>query len=408
MSSSRLHPIPEPGSPVDAHTPDRAGRRRLSAVAFSLLASALLCVSSGPAARMLHAAEPGPLTASVQPFVDRQELAGAVMAIATPESIVTVQTAGWADIEAQKPMQPDTLFWIASQSKVITAAAVMVLVDEGRISLDDPVEQHLPEFKTQLLVGEKKPTRKMTIRNLLSHTSGLPFKSSAEEPTLDCLPLADCVRSYALTPLEYEPGTKYQYSNAGINTAARVIEVVTGTPFETFLEERLTKPVGMVDTTFWPTEQQVARLAKSYKAGPDNKGLVATTVPQLRYPLTDKQQRFPMPGGGLFSTAHDVARFYQMLLQDGRIDGQRILSEASVKELTRRQTAPEIKESYGLGLSVSPTTFGHGGAFGTNTMADRNRKVISIWLVQHANFPGEGAKSQEAFRQAFLKETSKK
>ena len=271
----------------------------------------------------------------MQPFVDRQELAGAVMLVADKDKVLAAEAVGWADIAAQKPMQTDSMFWIASQSKPITAAALMMLVDEGKVNVDDPVEKYLPEFQGQMVVAEKdaehvllrRPKHPITVKNVLSHTSGLPFKSALEEPTLDLFPLAARVRSYAMTPLEFEPDSKYQYSNAGINTAARIIEVVAGMPFERFLDERLFQPLGMKDTTFWPSDEQVARIAKSYKPGPGNQGLEETTIGQLYYPLTDRTQRFPMPAGGLFSTAHDMARFYQMLLNGGQLDGKRYLSE---------------------------------------------------------------------------------
>ncbi|MCY2988977.1 MAG: serine hydrolase, partial [Planctomycetota bacterium] len=286
----------------------------------------------------LQAQTTGTIVASVQPFVDRQELAGAVMLAADKDKVLAVEAVGWADIIAKKPMQTNSLFWIASQSKPITTAALMMLVDEGKVNVDDPVEKYLPEFRGQMVVVEKqsdrvvlqKPKHPITVRNVMSHTSGLPFKSALEEPTLDRYPLSVRVRSYAMTPLDFEPDSKYQYSNAGINTAARIIEVVTGKTFEKFLDERLFQPLGMSDTTFWPSEEQAARIAKAYKPGPGNKGLEATTIGQLTYPLTDRAERFPMPAGGLFSTAHDLVRFYQMLLNGGQLGGQRILSEAAV------------------------------------------------------------------------------
>ncbi|MCY2967887.1 MAG: serine hydrolase [Planctomycetota bacterium] len=349
--------------------------------------------------------ERGVLAPSVQSYVDREELAGAVMLVAGRDGVMDVEAVGWADIAAKKPMRTDSIFWIASQSKPITAAALMILVDEGKISLDDPVEKYLPEFQGQMYVAEReadrkvlrKPRHPITIRNVLSHTSGLPFKSAIEVPTLDLWPLSLRVRSYAATPLDFDPDTKYQYSNAGINTAARVIEVVTGTSFEEFLDRRLLQPLGMKETTFWPTNDQAARVATAYKPGPKNQGLVATQIEQLKYPLTDRTARSPMPAGGLFSTAEDLSRFYRMLLNDGELDGRRVLSKAAVDELTKRQTPPELPESYGLGFSVGGTTFGHGGAYSTNSFADRQQGKIYVWLVQHAGFPGEGDKSQGAF-----------
>ena len=382
-------------------TPLRFAGLTMATHSLLLLASILL-PSTGRAADKLVPA--------VQPFVDREELAGAVMLVADRDQVLALETVGWSDRAAQRPMAADALFWIASQSKPITAAAVMLLVDEGRISLDDPVEKYLPEFRGQMVVAERdaervvlrRPKHPITIRNTLNHTSGLLFKSGIEEPTLDLFPLATRVRSYALTPLDFEPDSRYLYSNAGINTAARVVEVVSGQPFEQFLDERLLRPLGMHDTTFWPTEQQVARLAQAYQPGPGNKGLTATRISQLHYPLTDRGQRFSMPAGGLFSTARDVARFYQMLLRGGELDGRRTLSAAAVTELTRRQTAAELTTSYGLGFSVGDSTFGHGGAYSTNSTADTRSGLILIWLVQHAGFPGEGGKSQDAFRQAAL------
>ena len=348
------------------------------------------------------------LASHVQPYVDRQELAGAVMLVADGQKTLAIESVGWADIAAKKPMRPDSLFWIASQTKPITAAALMMLVDEGKVHVDDPVEKYLPEFRGQMVVVEKddnhmllrKPTHPITVRNILTHTSGLPFQSALEGPTLDQYPLSARVRSYAMTPLQTEPDAKYQYSNAGINTAARIIEVVTHMPYEKFLDDRLFKPLGMTDTTFWPADEQVARIAKSYKPGPDNKGLEETTIGQLHYPLTDRTERFPMPAGGLFSTAHDVARFYQMLLNGGQFEGKRYLSEAAVKQMTSRQTPQGMNESYGFGIGVGGNYFGHGGAFSTNSWADTGRGQIFVWLVQHAGFPGEGGKAQDAFKKA--------
>ena len=330
------------------------------------------------------------------------------MLVADRDKVLALEAAGWADVAARKPMRADSIFWIASQSKPVTAAALMLLVDEGKMQLDDPVEKYLPEFKGQMFVAEKdgehkllkQPAHPITVRNVLSHTSGLPFKSAIEEPRLDLWPLALRVKSYAMTPLDFDPDTKYQYSNAGINTAARIIEVVTGMPFEKFLSVRLFEPLEMSDTTFWPNVEQAARVALSYKPGPEKKGLVAIHIDQLTYPLSDHSERFPMPAGGLFSTAADLSRFYRMLLNGGQLDGRRYLSDGAVEELTKRQTPAALKDSYGLGFSAGKTTFGHGGAYSTNTFADKEHGLIFVWLVQHAGFPGEGDKSQDAFRKA--------
>jgi CubicO group peptidase (beta-lactamase class C family) len=348
------------------------------------------------------------IVAALQPFVDSHSLAGAVALVADRDRVLSISTVGFADVAGHQPMRPDTLFWIASQSKSITAAALMILVDEGKVKLDDPVGKYLPEFNQQWLAVEhdqehlllKKPKRPVTVRHLLNHTSGMPFSSLLEQPTLDLLRLRDATRSYALTPLQSEPGTKYAYSNAGINTAGCLIEVVSGMPYEEFLHQRLCQPLGMKDTTFWPNQEQVARLAKSYQPNPAKDGLEETRISQLRYPLDDRTRQ-PMPAGGLFSTAGDVARFCQMVLGGGQFKGRRLLSEAAAREMTKKQTG-DLKESYGLGWSTNGTTFGHGGAMATNMTVDARRGLITVFLVQHTGFPGNGGNAQEAFRKAAL------
>ncbi len=342
------------------------------------------------------------LTAAVQPFVENHSLAGAVMLVADKNKILKLETAGYADIAAKSLMGPKAVFWIASQSKPITAAALMILLDEGKLTLDDPVEKYLPEFKELMVMGPdkqlKKPNHPITIREILSHTSGMSFRSAAEQPTLDLLPLRDAVHSYAKTPLQSEPGTKYSYSNMGINTAGRIIEVVSGMPYEDFLEKRLLTPCGMKDTTFWPNEEQIQRLAKSYKPSKDKTGLEEIKIGQLKYPLNDRKRQ-PMPAGGLFATAEDVARFCQMVLNKGVHDGKRILSEQAVKEMTSKQTG-SLPTGYGLGWSIGGNTVGHGGAEGTNMSIDTKQGLVLVWMVQHAGYPKGGEKAQGAFRKA--------
>lgn len=347
-----------------------------------------------------------PIADALKPFVEKGELAGAVALVASKDKVLAVEAVGFADRATQRVMKPDAMFWIASQSKPITAAAVMMLVDEGKLNLDDAVEKYLPEFKGQQLDAGKGPDGKpllkapahpITVREVLSHTSGLPFKSAAEQPTLDALPLRDAVASYAKTPLTFEPGTKYTYSNAGINTAARLIEVLTGQSYEAFMDARLFKPLGMKDTTFWPNAEQLKRLATPHKVNAAKTGLETNSISQLRYPL-DGPGRYPMPAGGLFATADDVAKFCQMVLNGGELNGKRYLSAKAVKEMTSRQTAATLT-AYGLGWSAG-ATFGHGGALATNMTIDPTRGLIFVWLVQHSGYPGEGGKAQGAFKQA--------
>jgi CubicO group peptidase (beta-lactamase class C family) len=361
----------------------------------------------GPA-RHSAAESPKTISAALQPFVDNHTLAGAVTLVASRDQVLSLEAVGYMDMARKRPMRTDALFWIASQSKAMTATGLMMLVDEGKVNVDDPVEKYLPEFKGQWVKAEqdsdhillKRPVHPITVKNVLSHTSGLPFSTPIEKPTLDLFPLATRVRSYAMVPLEFEPDSKYQYSNAGINTAGRIIEVVSGMPYEQFLDQRLFQPLRMKDTTFWPSSRQLGRLAKSYKPNAAKTDVEETTITQLQYPLTDRTRQ-PMPAGGLFSTASDVARFCQMILNGGELDGKRYLSEAAVKQMTSRQTPEALPTSYGFAWSIGKDgEFGHGGAYSTNMTIDTQHGLIFIWMVQHAGFPGDGAKSQDAFKQA--------
>jgi CubicO group peptidase (beta-lactamase class C family) len=352
-------------------------------------------------------APPKTVAAALQPFVDRHALAGAVALVADKDKVLGVNTVGFADIAGQAPMKPDTLFWIASMSKPITATALMMLVDEGKVKLDDPVEKYLPEFKDVWLAVEKdkehmllkRPAKSITVRHLLSHTSGLPFASAMEQPALDQLTLRDAATSYAMTPLQSEPGTKYAYSNAGINTAGRIIEVVSGMPYEEFLNKRLFEPLGMKDTTFLPSAGQLKRLATAYKPNKDKSDLEETKIGQLTYPLGDRKRQ-PMPAGGLFSTAADLGVFCQMLLNGGTRGQVRYLSEAAVRELTTKQTGDGVPNAYGLGFDVGGGRFGHGGAYATNMSVDPKTGLITIFLVQHAGWIKDGDQSLGAFRKA--------
>lgn len=343
----------------------------------------------------------------LQPFVDRNTLSGAVALVASKDAILSLDTVGFADLRAHKAMTPDALFWIASQTKPMTATAFMMLVDEGRISVDDPVEKYLPEFKGQMLAVEqdeehanlRKPAHPITVREILNHTAGLPFSSPLELPTKDMLPLHIAVKSYAMSSLKTEPGTIYEYSNAGTNTVGRLIEVLSGVPYDEFMRNRLFRPLGMKDTTFVPNEEQVRRLARTYKPNSTETGLEEITIPQLHYPLTDPTRQ-PFPAGGLFSTAGDVARFCQMILNGGELGGKRYVSKDSVAQMTRKQTVPTVEKSYGLGWGTENGVFGHNGANSTNSTIDPVRGLITVFLVQHSWWHGDGGQAQENFKQA--------
>jgi CubicO group peptidase (beta-lactamase class C family) len=354
-------------------------------LAFTITAPHLLADDLTPPA---DPSQPGPMAAALQPLVDQHSLVGAVTVVANRDKVLDLEAVGYSNLETKKPIQTTDLFWIASMGKAMAASTVMMLVDDGKLSLDDPVEKYLPEFSGQQVKTTQNgqpalvaPDRPILIRDLLSHTSGLPFSVPLESPTLDLSPLAERVRAYAKTPLNNQPGAHYDYSNAGINTAARVVEVVSGEKYEDFLSERLLKPLGMVDTTFFPTHEQLDRLVPSYITR-DKLTFTPTVVTQLKYPL-DGGGRFAVPAGGLFSTASDVAKFCQLLLNGGTMNGTRLLSEDAVHQMTTRQTPPSTGGSYGFGWMVNGDFYYHEGYYQTRMQVEPKLNLITILLVQH-------------------------
>jgi CubicO group peptidase (beta-lactamase class C family) len=344
--------------------------------------------------------------------IEKGQVAGAVTLVATPDKVLHLQAHGLADREANEPMKTDSLFWIASMTKPITGVAVMMLQDDGKLSIDDPVAKYLPELahlKTK--EGAEYP---ITIKQLLTHTSGMGEFGSGEADT--CRTLADAVRIYAGKPLQFVPGSKWQYCQSGINTAGRIIEVVSGLSLPDFLEKRLFGPLGMKDTTFYRSPQQQVRLAKSYARTPDGK-LEEGGNPILRQKLPTDRDRFPQANGGLFSTAPDYARFAQMILSGGKLNGKRYLKPESVKALMTVHTDDlktgftdgngwglgwcVIRDQQGVTAMLSRGSAGHGGAYGTQAWLDPVKKRAYILMVQRANYPNADASDlRRDFQQA--------
>jgi CubicO group peptidase (beta-lactamase class C family) len=297
---------------------------------------------------------------------------------------------GYADVEAKKPISEDNIFWIASMTKMFAGASIMMLVDEGKVSLDDPVTKFIPQLKKWMVVEEKDqahillkpPVRPVTIRHLLSHTSGLAGSSELQQATgADSTPLKARALSSVTGPLQSQPGDKYAYGNQGMNVAARVVEVVSGMPYETFLQKRFFDPLGMKETTFWPTEAQVARLAGAYGPNKGKTGFARGGIGFLTKPLSDRAHRFPEAGGGLFSTTPDVLRYGLMLANDGELDGKRYLSHAAMDEL-RKEQAGKTKVNYSLGYHLRNGMFGHDWAYGTDLSVDPKTDMVAVFMVQ--------------------------
>jgi CubicO group peptidase (beta-lactamase class C family) len=350
-------------------------------------------------------------------FIAANEIAGAVTLVATPDRILHIDAIGDAALNPREPMRTDSIFWIASMSKPVLATLLLMLQDEGLLSVDDPVEKYLPEFK-ELKTADGKLAH-LTIRHLLTHTSGMGEITGAQ--ARNCTTLASVIPLYVAQPVRFTPGSKWVYCQSGINTGGRIAEVVAGEPLEKLLKRRLFDPLGMKDTTFYLMEEQLPRLAKSYRR--TDKGLLeATDIFFLNGQSPTSTDRFPAPNGGLFSTASDYARFCQMVLRGGELGGKRYLKPETVKLMTTIQTADlktgftegngwglgwcVVREPQGLTAMLSAGTFGHGGAYGTQAWTDPIRKRIYILMVQRANFPNSDASEvrkgfQETASEAF-------
>ncbi len=353
-----------------------------------------------------------PISDALRPFVDKRQLPGAVVLVADRDKTIAIETVGFADIEENKPMRKNTVFWIASMTKSVTAAAFMLLVDEGKVKLDDPVSKYIPEFADVWVKAEKdathvllrRPTRAILIKDLLTHTSGLTGMVPEESNTkpLTILPLSVAVQAYAANPLESDPGTKWAYSNAGLNTIGRIIEIVSGQPYADFMQKRLLDPLEMKDTTFSPSARILARLAKAYGTNAQLTDLKRMDNPFDSLPSVPGP-RNPLPSGGLYSTASDIGRFCQMLLNKGAFHGKRILSEKAVHQMTTEQYSIYNGIGNGLGLFTNPDlSFGHNGAFGTVMSIYPTKGKIFVLLMQHATFQqfGPSAIYDEAYRAA--------
>ncbi|MCU0796297.1 MAG: beta-lactamase family protein [Akkermansiaceae bacterium] len=330
--------------------------------------------------------------------IDSQEIAAAITLVA--ENGVTKHCGidGVRDLDQPEKLGLDSMFWIASMTKPVTGVAVMILQEEGKLDLDDPVSKHLPEFGA--LKGPDGKPASITLRQCLTHTSGLPEPSA--EASRDARELQGIMPSILAQPLQFPPGSRWQYCQSGINTAARVVEVVSGMSFPEFIEKRIFQPLGMKDTTFYPDEDQAARLVTSYERTADGK-LVPAPLRFLEGKPVTSRDRYPRANGGLFSTASDYLAFCQMLLDGGKSKDQRLLSEASVLTFRSIHTGDletgftpgngwgvgccVVREPQGVSAALSPGSFGHGGAYGTQAWIDPVKKRIFLLMVQRANFP---------------------
>jgi CubicO group peptidase (beta-lactamase class C family) len=353
----------------------------------------------------------GQIRSRMQAYVDQGEIAGAVTVVGRHDAVLDVTAVGAADLDSKRPMTKDAVFKIASMTKPVTAIGIMMLVDEGRLSIEDRVDKYLPEFRGQMLVASrdkaagtetlKKPARPITVRDLLTHTSGLPNWPAGLSDIYQKRnrTLAEGILVMSQRPLEFEPGSKWAYCNTGIDTLGRIIEAVSGQSYEDFLRTRFFEPLGMTDTTFYPTPALREQVAVTY--GKKDGRLVQATNTIIELPASGA--RYPIPAGGLYSTAADLAKLYQMMLSRGSFNGKRVLSEQAVATMTKLQTGEiktgfidgmgwgfgwgVVREPKGVSEALSPGSYGHGGAFGTQAWLDPTKDLFTVLLIQRNGLP---------------------
>ncbi len=399
---------------------------RIARAAFPLLAAAAACSAAAaqglpagtPAGLGFSAARLGRIDSVFQAMVDSGSITGGVALVVRHGKVAYVKSFGWADREAKRPMTPQTLFRIASQTKAITSVAAMLLVEQGRLRLDDPVARFIPSFAHDSVAmpgdsGALVPARRApTIRELLTHTSGLSYgveSRIAERYRAAGLgpaagygwyfadknePICATIDRLGALPLAAQPGERWVYGYS-LDVLGCVIERVSGVPLDRFIHDRILAPLHMRSTWFYPPDSVAGRLATVY--APTDTGLArARPGGRGQGDYIDGPRRSFSGGAGLVSTIGDYARFLQMLLNGGELDGARILSPATVRLMTANQVDtlyPEPGSGFGLGFQIlldpgrageygSPGRFGWGGAYGTNYWVDPGNDLVALEMIQ--------------------------
>ncbi len=377
--------------------------RLLSAgLSFLLVALPMATADDKPQAG-LDSQRLGKIQQRMQEYVNAGEAAGVVTMVLRGGEVVQETAVGMQNVEDKRPMREDSIFQIMSMTKPITAVGIMMLCEEGKINLFDEVQKYLPEFRDQTLNVNgwpKKPSRAIRIGDLLSHTSGMREMPQGDMKDIHWKmdhTLAEAVASFAKEPLEFEPGTKWLYSNMGMATLGRIIEVVSGQSYESFIQSRLLQPLQMKDTFFYPPADKLDRIAIVYMPK-DGKMIRAGAQILGGDPgAFRKGSKYPGPEYGLFSTAEDISHFCQMILNHGTWKGTRFLSPATIEAMRQVQTSGMEAgwypgADYGLAWEIisRPTgvlgllplgTFGHGGAFGTQEWIFPTRDMITVFMV---------------------------
>ena len=368
-----------------------------------LMAVALfLCVACSQSRDTVAVRDSGTTFAqeALQQYVDSGRLPGAISVLYN-NGIQETCCIGYADPRTKRPITMDDAFMQCSQTKGFCGVTIAKLVEEGKISLDDPVSKYLPEFSTLWVLDGKtdstmtlhKAKNVLTVRMCLNHTGGFPFECSAKRKDVrgggwsGGAPIRQVASIAAESPIMFEPGTKALYSNTGIDIGAAVVETVTGMKWEKYLKETVLDPLGMKDTWFWPTDKQIENKIELFniKEGQPSEWLEENPWEQRPY---NDSHVFASAGAGLWSTANDQLKFYKMLMNLGVGDnGVRILKEETVKSILAVSTRPAGLGDYSLGLTApvvdsEDAWFGHGGAWGTNCVVNWHKRQLKLWVVQ--------------------------
>jgi CubicO group peptidase (beta-lactamase class C family) len=353
-------------------------------------------------------------------FVDDHTVSGVVTMVLHNGKVAEFDAEGMADTEAGKPMRKDTIFQIMSMTKPFTGVAIMMLAEEGKLGLRDPVERYLPEFHALRVVTTTgpdaarlgEPVHAITIRDLMTHTSGMFDSAPADIRDYNQkmnISLADLMTTFSKQPLLFQPGTHWSYSSPGIDILGRIIEVCSGQKYEDFISRRLLTPLGMKDSFFFPDAARLSRIAMVYEG---HAGILTRSPSTILGgdPAKHREGAIdPAPAWGLHSTAEDLSHFYQMMLNGGTYNGHRYLSEFSVRLMTEVHTGDlnpsgwmggsgygltweVVKDPFGGLEGHSLGTFGHGGAFGTQGWIDPKNNLITIMLIQRSNGGTEALK----------------
>jgi CubicO group peptidase (beta-lactamase class C family) len=342
--------------------------------------------------------------------IDAGDITGAVTAIARRGKLVHFEAHGVMDVEAKQPMPTDAIFRMASSTKPVTGVAVLMMMEEGKLALTDPVYRFIPEFRGAKVEVRKAgagpdaaagaaaelvpATREITVKDLLTHTSGLNSDRVGTPGPGDTL--ASFIPKLGAVPLDFQPGSRWRYAGGpAFSTLSRIVEVVSGQPFDQFTRERIFDPLGMKDTFFILPEDRRSRLLPLYRRGASGWERVAGAD------RAGPETTFIAGSGGLVSTAHDYLRFEQMLVGGGALDGARLLSPTTVALMSANHVGDlyggfaGTQQGVGFGLTVyvvldsaransrrSNGAFGWGGAFGTTTWSDPAQKLVAVLMIQ--------------------------